>query len=95
MAYSLKNVMNQKPEMIKNTITAVLVVVVFVVGNDPSLLEAAGVGFAIEKVLDLFYVEPIRQAENEKQALVAFEKVRLETAEAIHRPLRAKPPESK
>lgn len=95
MAYSLKNVMNQKPEMIKNTITAVLVVVVYVLGNDPSLLEAAGVGFAIEKVLDLFYVEPIRQAENEKQALVAFEQVRLETAEAIHRPLRAKPPESK
>lgn len=88
MAYSLKNAMNQKPEMIKNTITAVLVVAVYLLGKDPSLLEAAGVGFAIEKVLDLFYVAPIRQAENEKQALVAFEKVRLE---ATRRPPRAKP----
>lgn len=87
MAYSLKNVMNQKPEMIKNTVTAVLVVVVYLLGKDPSLLEAAGVGFAIEKVLDLFYVEPIRT----KQALIAFEKVRLE---AVKRPPRkAKPPE--
>lgn len=95
MAYSLKNAMNQKPEMIKNTVTAVLVVIVYFLGKDPSLLEAAGVGFAVEKVLDMFYVEPIKQAESEKQALIAFEKVRLETTEAIHRPLRAKPPESK
>lgn len=93
MAYSLKNVMNQKPEMIKNTVTAVLVVVVYLLGKDPSLLEAAGVGFAIEKVLDLFYVEPIRQAESSRQALVAFEKVRLEAAQRP--PRKAKPPEAK
>lgn len=90
MAYSLKNVMNQKPEMIKNAVTAVLVVIVFLLGRNPSLIEAAGVGLAIEKLLDLLYVEPIRQAENTKQALVAFDQIR---REAVHRPLKAKPPE--
>ncbi len=78
MAYSLKNVMDRKPEMIKNTVTAVIVVFMYVLGKDPSLLETAGVGFAIEKVLDLFYVEPTRSALDTQQALVAFEKVRLE-----------------
>ncbi len=92
MAYSFKNVLNQRPEMIKNTVTAIIVVVLYALGKDPSLLEAAGVGFAIEKILSLLYVEPVRQALNSDKALIAFQNVRLEAAK---RPLKAKPPESK
>jgi hypothetical protein len=88
MAYSFKNVLNQRPEMIKNTVTAIIVVVLYAAGKDPSLLEAAGVGFAIEKVLSLLYVEPVRQALNADHALVAFQNVRLE---AKKRPPKARP----
>jgi hypothetical protein len=89
MAYSLKNALNQNPETLKNTALAVLGVGLAIRGWDPSLLETIGVGLALEKVLTVFYVAPIRQAQDEEKALLAFENVRLKS----QRPLRAPQPE--
>lgn len=61
-SYSFKNVLTQSPEKVKVTILAVLGVVAGLRGWDPDLLETVGVGIAIERVLDLLYVAPVRRA---------------------------------
>lgn len=77
--YSLSNVLTQAPEKVKVTILAVLGVAFGLRGWEPSLLETTGVGIAIERVLDLFYVAPVRKAQDQDRALVAFENVKLKT----------------
>lgn len=62
-AYSLSNVLTQSPEKVKLWLMSVLGVVAGVRGWDPSLLETVGVGFAIERTLDLIYVAPVRNAQ--------------------------------
>jgi hypothetical protein len=61
--YSLGNVFTQSPEKVKITALSVLGVIAGVRGWDPNLLEAVGVGIAIERTLDLFYVAPVRTAQ--------------------------------
>jgi hypothetical protein len=62
-AYSLSNVLTQSPEKVKLWLMSVLGIVAGVRGWDPSLLETVGVGFAIERTLDLIYVAPVRTAQ--------------------------------
>lgn len=66
--YSLENVLTQSPEKVKITVLSVLGVIAGVRGWDPNLLETVGVGFAIERTLDLFYVAPVRNAQIEAVA---------------------------
>jgi len=68
--YSLKNILTQSPEKVKVTILSVIgVVLALATDIDPSLLETVGLGIAIERVLDLLYVAPIRNVQNERIAL--------------------------
>lgn len=85
--YNLKAALNQSPEALKNTIIAVVGVAAAARGWDPDLFETLGVGLALEKVLTVFYVAPIREAQATTHALTAFENVRLA---AEQRPLRAR-----
>lgn len=87
--YSLKNVLTQTPEKVKNTILAIGAAVAGVMaqaGYNVDIATVGLIGLAGERVLDLFYVAPTRAAQNEKQALVAFENVKLN---ATRRPLHA------
>ena len=68
--YNLRNVLTQSPEKIKVTVLAVLGVVGAVIFNwEPDLLETVGVGIAVERLLDLFYVAPVQNADREKRFL--------------------------
>lgn len=71
--YNLKNVLTQSPEKLKLAILAVLGIAAGVRGWDPDLLETVGVGFAIERVLDLFYAAPVKDAAEERKALEGIE----------------------
>lgn len=62
-SYKLRNVFTQSPEKVKVTLLSVLGVVAGIRGWDPTLLETVGVGIAIERTLDLFYVAPVRNAQ--------------------------------
>jgi hypothetical protein len=77
--YSLKNVLQQSPEKVKITLLAVLGVIGAAYGLEPTLFETLGVGIAIERVLDLFYVAPIRAAADQA-AIDAAEQKLAETA---------------
>lgn len=71
--YDLKNVLNQSPEKVKVAVLAVGGVVCAMAGLDPSLIETVGVGIAVERVLDLLYVAPKQQANQEEQFLKALD----------------------
>lgn len=72
--YSLKNVLTQSPEKVKVTLMAVVgVVVALATDLDPTLLETVGVGFAIERVLDLFYVAPVKRSNDDAATLQAID----------------------
>lgn len=94
--YSLKNVFTQSPEKVKVTILAVLGVAAGLRGWDPDLLETVGVGIAIERVLDLFYVAPVRTgqaevvaaAQAEEKTEKALQGIELGKLVARQRPLR-------
>lgn len=62
-AYALSNVLTQSPEKVKLWFMSVLGIVAGIRGWDPSLLETVGVGFALERTLDLLYVAPVRNAQ--------------------------------
>lgn len=72
--YNFRNVLTQSPDKIKNTILAVLGVLV-VVGafGDPGGEVVAGVGIAIERALDLLYVAPVKNASETNQFLHTVE----------------------
>lgn len=93
--YSLRNVLTQSPEKVKVTVLAVLGVVAGLRGWDPDLLETVGVGIAIERLLDLFYVAPVRnagarevQVQHEGEVLKGIE-LGKQLASTPRRPLRA------
>lgn len=95
--YSLRNVLTQSPEKVKVTILAVLGVLAGLRGWDPDLLETVGVGIAIERILDLFYVAPVRtaqaataeQAHQDEKTVEALNGIELGQQLARARPLRA------
>lgn len=73
-SYNLRNVLTQSPDKIKNTVLAVLGVGVIVGAfGDPDGAIVVGVGIAIERVLDLFYVAPVRNASEEKKTLESIQ----------------------
>lgn len=71
--YSLKNALTQSPEKVKVTVLAVAGIVCGLLGLDASVLETVGAGIAIERVLDLFYVAPVRKSINEAETLKAID----------------------
>lgn len=78
-AYSMKALLAQSPEKIKNWFLAVGAagVIVFAARGYTITGEmVAAVGLAVERTLDLLYVAPVRQAQSEAAALVAFEAVK-------------------
>lgn len=82
--YSFRQVLQNSPEKIKVVVLSVGAVICAAMGLEPNLWETLGIGLAVERLLDLFWVAPINQAKNEAHALTAFENVRLKAA----RPLR-------
>lgn len=100
-AYSLSNVLTQSPEKVKLWLMSVLGIVAGVRGWDPSLLETVGVGFAIERTLDLLYVAPVRsaqalnvqQAHNDAKTEQALNGIELGKQLARVRPLVPRPPD--
>ena len=88
MAYSLANVLTASPEKVKVTILAVGGVACALAGLQPTLLETVGVGIAVERLLDLFYVAPQVAANRDDAALQAID---LGKQLAPRRPLRAPP----
>jgi hypothetical protein len=80
-SYSFRNILTQSPEKVKVTVLAVLGVGLSFAHIDPSLLETVGVGIAIERLLDLFYVAPIKNAQ---AAAVAASHEEEKTAEALN-----------
>lgn len=91
--YSLKNIFTQSPEKVKTTLLAVVGVYLSLFTSlDPSLLETVGAGIAIERILDLFYVAPVRNAQIETEALKAIDlgrQIGSYTVPQPERPLRA------
>lgn len=84
--YSLKVLLTQSPEKIKNwllTVGGVGVIVATARGYVVDGAFVAAVGLAIERTLDMFYVAPINAAKNEAHALTAFENVRLRSQRPI------------
>jgi hypothetical protein len=72
--YSIKNFWKNSPEKIKVTFLSVLgVVLALATDLDPSLLETVGVGIAIERLLDLFYVAPAQARRTESLTLQAID----------------------
>jgi hypothetical protein len=72
--YNLKNVLTQSPEKIKATILSLLGVLVIIgVFGDPGGEVVAGVGIAIERFIDLFYVAPVKNAADETKTLQAID----------------------
>jgi hypothetical protein len=71
--YRFRNVLLQSPEKVKVAVLAVLGVVAGLRGWDPDLLETVGVGIAIERLLDLFYVAPVARANTEAETLKAID----------------------
>lgn len=68
--YSIRNVLTQSPDKVKNTILAVAGVgIALLTDADPSLLETVGAGIAIERVLDLLYAAPVKKANDEARTL--------------------------
>lgn len=87
--YSLKNVLTQAPEKVKNALLAVgtaIAGLLSLAGHSVPIENVALIALAAEKVLDLVYVQPTNAAKDEKAALVAFENVKLK---ARQRPLHA------
>jgi hypothetical protein len=80
--YSLKNVLTQSPDKVKSTVLAVLGVAVIIAtyrGYDIGGDVVAAIGIAIERVLDLFYVAPVKVAQEE----VALSELHDHTLQAI------------
>lgn len=72
--YRLGNVLTQSPEKVKVTVLAVGgVFVALFTDADPTLLETVGVGIAVERLLDLFYVAPQAKVNAETEALKAID----------------------
>lgn len=66
--YSLKNVLTQSPDKVKSTVLSVLAVAVIIAtyrGYDIGGDVVAAVGIAVERVLDLFYVAPVKAVQEE------------------------------
>lgn len=65
-AYALRNVLVQAPEKVKQTVLAVLgcgVIYATARGYTVDGAFVAAFGIAVERVLDLFYVAPVRTAQ--------------------------------
>lgn len=84
--YSFRQVLQQSPEKIKVVVLAVGGAICAAKGLQPDLWETLGVGLAVERTLDLFYVAPIKQAQAEAHALTAFENVRLKASRPLRPP---------
>lgn len=78
--YSLRNLLAQSPEKVKNwflRVSAAGVIYATAKGYAVDGAFVAAVGIALESTLDLLYVAPVRQAQAEAAALVAFENVKV------------------
>lgn len=92
--YSMKALLAQSPEKIKNWVLAVGAagVIVFAARGYTITGEmVAAVGLAVERTLDLLYVAPVRQAQSEAAALVAFENVKTKAMEVPPPPVPVAP----
>lgn len=87
--YNLKNVLTQSPDKIKTTVLAIIGVVLALATNvEPTLLETVGAGIALERALDLFYVAPVKKAEEERQLVAVGEAIEDAKKQAPRRQLR-------
>lgn len=71
--YKISNALTQTPEKVKVTLLAVGGVICALAGLEPTLLETVGVGIAVERLLDLFYVAPTNRALQEGRTLEAID----------------------
>lgn len=83
--YRFRAVLEQSPEKVKTAILSILGVTLGILdaagvwSMSPDLLETVGVGIALERLLDLFYVAPVNKA----QDAVALQVLQEETLKAI------------
>lgn len=63
--YNWRNVLVSSPEDIKWTVLAGLTLAGAIAGLSPDLWETLGMGVFIERLLNLFYVKPVRKALSE------------------------------
>lgn len=72
-SYNWKAMFTQSPETIKWLVLAWLAVIGAAKGLEPTLWETLGVGTAIERTLNAFYVIPVSKAKDEATVLKSID----------------------